>query len=196
MSPMFAFLLKIIIHCRVEYDLFFMTFRMNLAKIWLVSFLLTQSPNAHAKTGFSTNDTKTNLIENFTEWNQEMAWDIISFEDAARKQRIMELIDKSMDNEKIKGILEKYNYNREDVKNIIYEILTSDTWRQLLTKLSHDKNIENIIDKSDSIAIERKLTEKEKMYIGIGWLILIALVIWWWLSSSMKWERAEQDPYN
>ena len=168
---------------------------MNLATIWLTSLLLAQSPNAHAKTEFNTNISP-KLIEVFTKWPLEMAWNIMSFEDAAIKQKTKELIRKFMDNGKMKEILKKYNYNKEEAENIIYELLTSDTWRQLLTKLSHDKDIENIIDKSDSIAIERKLTEKEKMYIGIGWLILIALVIWWWLSSSMKWERAEQDPYN
>jgi hypothetical protein len=88
------------------------------------------------------------------------------------------------------------SYTKEEAENIIYEILTSNTWRQLLTRLSHDKDIENIIDESDSNAIEGKLTEKEKMYVGIGWLILIALVIRYWLFSSMKTERVEQDPYN
>ena len=168
---------------------------MNLATIWLTSLLLAQSPNAHAKTEFNTNISP-KLIEVFTKWPQEMAWDMMSFEDAARKQKTKELIQKFMDNGKMKEILKKYNYNQEEAENIIYEILTSNTWKQLLTRLSHDKDIENIIDKSDSNAIERKLTEKEKMYVGIGWLILIALVIRYWLFSSMKTERVEQDPYN
>lgn len=168
---------------------------MNLATIWLTSLLLAQSPNAHAKTEFNTNISP-KLIEVFTKWPQEMAWDMMSFEDAARKQKTKELIQKFMDNGKMKEILKKYNYNQEEAENIMYEILTSNTWKQLLTRLSHDKDIENIIDKSDSNAIERKLTEKEKMYVGIGWLILIALVIRYWLFSSMKTERVEQDPYN
>ena len=175
------------------------------AKIWLTSLLLTSSPNVHAQIESNTN---TDLVETLTKGVQEVPWDVISFEDA---QNIKESIHKFMDTEWMKELLKKHNYNQKDAENIIYKMLTSDSWKQLLTELSHDKNIQDVvnklqdvvnklqdeINKSDINAIEEKIKEKDiKEYMGVGLLVLAGLAIWYCFISWMKTESVEQDPYN
>ena len=161
------------------------------AKIWLTSLLLTSSPNVHAQIESNTN---TDLVETLTKGVQEVPWDVISFEDA---QNIKESIHKFMDTEWMKELLKKHNYNQKDAENIVYKMLTSDNWKQLLTELSHDKDIQDVINKSDINAIEEKIKEKDiKEYMGVGLLVLAGLAIWYCFISWMKTESIEQDPYN
>jgi hypothetical protein len=102
-----------------------------------------------------------------------------------------------MDTEWMKELLKKHNYNQKDAENIVYKMLTSDNWKQLLTELSHDKDIQDVINKSDINAIEEKIKEKDmKEYVGMGLLVLTGLIIWYWFISWMKTESLEQDPYN
>ena len=163
-------------------------------KIWLTSLLLTSSPNVHAQIESNTN---TDLVETLTKGIQEVPWDVMSFEDVAKHQRSKESIHKFMDTEWMKELLKKHNYNQKDAENIVYKMLTSDNWKQLLTELSHDKDIQDVINKSDINAMEEKIKEKNmKEYVGMGLLVLTGLIIWYWFISWMKTESIEQDPYN